>query len=541
MPPESSVNDTPRNARIGKYEIVSHLATGGMGAVYRALDVDLGRQVALKVLSPEWMAHAVRRERFRREARHSAKLRHENIVTIYEFGEANGTYYLALELVEGTDLQQYIDRKGRLDPDEARFILLQVARALDHAYSQGIIHRDIKPSNILLERPEDRPLAKLTDFGLSREARDDECRVTGAGLTVGTVDYLAPEQARDSGLADIRSDIYSLGCTLFHMLAGQAPFAEGSWTERVFKHIEAEPPDIRQLNPQVPERLTAVMRRMLAKKPDDRYQTPAELLDELLQLDSPAPPTSPPRPAAAATADEPPATKKPVPSRAPAPRRQLRPARSEEPPTDDGSPLLPVSLEQRRAAAGQFERAEEVLATGSHEYAIQLLLSSCALDPANLLYRRTLRRVEKTGSKEGLFGRRLAWLTALPGRTRLKAALRARDYRKVLEYGEKVLARNPHDLGAPMDMAEAANALGLDRLALWLLEQAWQTNPRHTPLNRALARLYEKQGNFSQAIAVWEMVAKADPSDVEAHRKVKDLAAKETIARGNYAELVEGN
>jgi serine/threonine protein kinase len=278
-----------RGLHIGKYEVLAHIATGGMGAVYRARDVALGREVALKILPPEMAVKPNMLERFRREARSAARLRHENIVTLYEFGEANGTYFLALEFVAGIDLHEYVSRKGRLRPEMAKQILVQAVRALDHAHRQGIVHRDIKPSNFLVIEGDEEPLVKLTDFGLA-QARDDEefraaeFRLTRAGTTVGTVDYMAPEQARDSSAADIRSDIYALGCTFYYMLAGNCPFPEGSLTERIFKHIEAEPPDVRRLNPDVPAGLTAILSRMLEKKPDDRYQTPYELL---LAIESP--------------------------------------------------------------------------------------------------------------------------------------------------------------------------------------------------------------------------------------------------------------
>jgi serine/threonine protein kinase len=276
----------PRRAvHIGKYEVISHIATGGMGAVYKARDVELRRDVALKVLAPELAAKPGLLERFRREARHAARLRHENIVSIYECGETGGTYYLALEFVDGIDLGEYIDREGKLDPEEARLITLQAARALEHAHAHGIIHRDVKPSNFLLARPNGGLLVKLTDLGLAREAGDEDFRVTRAGTTVGTIDYIAPEQARDSALADIRSDLYSLGCTLFHMLAGQAPFSEGGLTERLYKHIESEPPNVLDFNPRVPPALCVVLYRLLAKKPEDRYQTPTSLVYDLLHLD----------------------------------------------------------------------------------------------------------------------------------------------------------------------------------------------------------------------------------------------------------------
>jgi tRNA A-37 threonylcarbamoyl transferase component Bud32 len=274
-----------RATRLGRYEILQHIATGGMGAVYKARDVELGRDVALKVLANELANQREALERFRREARSAARLRHENIVTLYECGEVNGTYFLALEFVDGIDLHDYITQKGQLEPGEARQILAQAARALDHAHKQGIVHRDIKPSNFLIAHEGEQLVVKLTDLGLARLTREDEFRVTRSGSTVGTVDYISPEQARDSAAADVRSDIYSLGCTLYHMLAGQAPFPDGSLTERLFKHLETEPPDVRRFNPKVSAGLAALLRKMLAKKPEDRYQTPAELLQDLTRPD----------------------------------------------------------------------------------------------------------------------------------------------------------------------------------------------------------------------------------------------------------------
>ena len=274
-----------RSIRIGKYEVVSHIATGGMGAVYKARDTEDGREVALKVMSPEMAAKPSMVERFRREAKHAAKLRHENIVTVYDFGEANRTFFLAMEFVDGIDLHEYIARKGPLDPSEALDLILQAARAIDHIYRQGVIHRDIKPSNFLVMRQGERLVVKLTDLGLAREAHnDEEFRVTRAGTTVGTLDYMAPEQARDSGLADIRSDLYSLGSTWYHLLTGHAPFPKGGLGERLNRILYEEPPEVRTLNPRVPETMAAVLHRLMAKRPSRRYQHPAELLSDLEAL-----------------------------------------------------------------------------------------------------------------------------------------------------------------------------------------------------------------------------------------------------------------
>jgi tetratricopeptide (TPR) repeat protein len=200
--------------------------------------------------------------------------------------------------------------------------------------------------------------------------------------------------------------------------------------------------------------------------------------------------------------------------------------------------LPPVTPEHRRVAAGQFERANQVIATRNYDYGIQLLLTCCKLDPANLIYRQALRRTEKIKFKNNLRGSRLAFLSNSTVRAKLKAAKGSRDYLRVLERGEEILTRNPWDIGAQMDMAEAADALGLLDVAIWVLEQARHKDPRDATVNRALARLYEKRGNFTQAMELWELVRKTDPRDVEAQHKSKDLAVSETIQRGRYGEAV---
>jgi tetratricopeptide (TPR) repeat protein len=207
--------------------------------------------------------------------------------------------------------------------------------------------------------------------------------------------------------------------------------------------------------------------------------------------------------------------------------------------TNPSTPILPPpNPEHRRVAVGQFERANQVVATGNYDYGIRLLMSCCKLDPGNLIYRQALRRTEKAKYRNNLRGSWFAWLTAWPGRARMKTALRGRDYLKVLEHGERILMRNPWDVGAQMDMAEAADVMGLLDLAIWNLEQARQKQGLDAPLNRTLARLYEKRGNFTQAIALWELVRKVKPSDTEAQHKIKDLAADDTIARGQYSAVV---
>jgi serine/threonine protein kinase len=525
-------------ARVGRYEVVAHIASGGMGEVYKARDVELDRIVALKVLPSHLSDNPTSVERFRREARNAARLTHKNIVTLYDWGQDSGTWFLALEFIDGIDLNTYINDKGRLNPQEAWVITIQATRALEHAFGQGITHRDIKPSNLLLTRTGGKLRVKLTDLGVARAVREEEYRVTRAGTTVGTIDYLAPEQARDSALADIRSDIYSLGCTLYHMLSGQPPFPDGGLGERLFKHMQIEPPDVRNFNADVPDGLWAVLRRMLAKRPDDRYQSPAELREALMGLSATASGNS-----TARTADEVDSvvvssrTPENIPT--PSPRRQPRP--SDPPPTrpmDMGDPVgLGISAEQRQVAAGQFERACEVVSTGNQEksYAYELLMSCCKLDPANTAYRRKLREVgHELYARPALLRRWLSPLRVLASKTRLKAAKHAGDYRRVLEHGEAILARSPSDVATHMEMAAAALGLNLPYLETWLLEQARHEVPNNADLLRHLAASYERHNDLEKAIVTWQALRKVLPHDTEAQRKINALSAQSTIARGKY-------
>jgi serine/threonine protein kinase len=501
--------------RVGRYEVVAHLASGGMGEVYRARDVELDRDVALKILGAQYVDNPLAVERFRREARNAARLAHKHIVTLYDWGQDGGTWFLALELIDGTDLHSYINARGRLRPPEAWVIIMQAAKALDHAFQQGIVHRDIKPSNFLISRRGRKIRVKLTDLGLSRALTDDAHRVTRDGTTVGTVDYMAPEQARDSALADVRSDIYSLGCTLYHLLAGQPPFPEGGLGERILKHLQTEPPDVRDFNREVPAGLWDVLRRMLAKEPDDRYQTPAELLEALNRVDFSGPTLPAPGP------DKGPIVRRPAPDT-----------------SGDGAPPLPtcamdafksegalVSDQHRRAAATQFERAREVMTSGERDkrYAYDLLMSCCLLDPTNTLYRQELRRAAQRVRQE----QRLAWgaspQAVASARARVESAREAGDHRKVLEHGEAALARSPGDVATHLDMAEAAARLGLPQLRIWLLQQACKEVPADPAPLQALALAHEQHKQLAKAIAVWQSLRKLRPDDAEAARRLNTL------------------
>ncbi len=265
--------------RLGKYEIERKLGQGGMGAVYLATDATLKRKVALKVLPKDKAENPTLVRRFQAEAQAAAQLRHDNIVAVFDSGSADGYLYIAMEYVDGTDLHEHVSRRGIIPVKRSIELIKQAASALQHAYEHKIVHRDIKPSNLLLRRD---GVLKLTDLGLARSVDDTiETNITRAGTTVGTVDYMAPEQARNSKLADIRSDLYSLGCTWYFMLTGQPPYPDGSLTNKLQAHAIKPLPNPQDQNKNVSEGLVAVLHRMIAKKPEDRYQTPKELLDDL--------------------------------------------------------------------------------------------------------------------------------------------------------------------------------------------------------------------------------------------------------------------
>ncbi|MEX0714932.1 MAG: serine/threonine-protein kinase [Planctomycetaceae bacterium] len=286
VPPGGASSEaSPAEGRkmLGKYELKRKIGAGGMGAVYLAVDTQLKRTVALKILPRDKGNNPLLVRRFHAEAQAAAQLRHDNIVTVFEAGEADGYLYMALEYVAGTDVQALVGREGPLGVARSLEIVKQAARALRHAYERGIVHRDIKPSNLLVSED---GIVKLVDMGLARSVDETmESGITRAGTTVGTVDYMAPEQGRDSKSADIRSDIYSLGCTWFQMLTGTPPFPGGSLTNKLFAHTSKPRPDPRTITPEVPAVIVQVLHRMMARSPRNRYNTPEELLDDLERID----------------------------------------------------------------------------------------------------------------------------------------------------------------------------------------------------------------------------------------------------------------
>jgi serine/threonine protein kinase len=271
-----------RGRRLAHFELLEPIGVGGMAAVLRARDTQLDRLVALKILPPEMAREPENVRRFHQEARAAARLDHENIARVYFCGEDQGLHFIAFEFVEGENLRTLLERRGRLPVAEAIHYLLQVALALEHAASRGVVHRDIKPSNIIIT-PAGR--AKLVDMGLARHLDTPADKgLTQPGVTLGTLDYISPEQALEPRNADVRSDIYSLGCTFYHMLTGQPPVPEGTAAYKLHFHQHLLPPDPRQLNPEIPDAVAAILSRMMAKDPKARYQDPRELVLHLLQV-----------------------------------------------------------------------------------------------------------------------------------------------------------------------------------------------------------------------------------------------------------------
>ncbi len=266
------------DARIGSelagYRIEAPIGRGGMGVVYRAEQLRLGRKVALKLLAPEMAENEGFRARFEHESRLAALLDHPNIVPLFEAGEADGLLFISMRYVEGTDLRDLLSREGRLDPERALAIAAQVASALDAAHGRGLVHRDVKPGNILIasDSAADRPEhCYLTDFGLTKDT-SSPVELTATGTFVGTIDYIAPEQIEGASPAGL-GDQYALGCVLFECLTGQLPFAREDELGVMWAHLQDQPPVVTAVRPDLPPAIDAVITRALAKDPEQRYAT----------------------------------------------------------------------------------------------------------------------------------------------------------------------------------------------------------------------------------------------------------------------------
>jgi serine/threonine-protein kinase len=325
--------DTDAGMTMGPYALLGRVAEGGMGQVFKARHRTTGRIVALKVIRREVLANPIAIPRFEREVKACAQLRHPHVVRSFDAGKADGTYYLAMEFLEGVDLLKMVERLGPLSVAQACDYLRQAALGLQHAYELGFVHRDLKPANLFVSRKPraeavvpggsaqiPRPsttecpwgVLKILDFGLARltmpDDTDGQAALTQVGSLMGTPDFLAPEQAFDSHTIDIRADLYSLGCTFYFLMAGRVPFPGGSLTEKLVRQRKDEPmpvdmarrerlleigkTDRAASSAQVPDAIVAILRKLMAKNPADRFQTPAELaaaLDTRPKFDRPTP------------------------------------------------------------------------------------------------------------------------------------------------------------------------------------------------------------------------------------------------------------
>ena len=275
-----------------RYKIGKFLGAGGMGVVYQAEHRLMDRIVALKILHQDLMRHPRVVKRFRQEVKAAAKLSHPNIVAAYDADQAGDVHFLVMEFVDGMSLDRLVLKRGPLEPSYACYFIRQAAKGLAHAVQAGMVHRDIKPQNLMLTR---KGQVKILDFGMARlaaETRADlaaegeasgptggnDPDLTHHGEVMGTPDYMAPEQATDASQADIRADIFSLGCTLYYLLSGKKPFVGGSVRGRVFAQKTAPPPPLAKLRDDLPGGLIAIIEKMMAKEPGDRFQTPAAVV-----------------------------------------------------------------------------------------------------------------------------------------------------------------------------------------------------------------------------------------------------------------------
>jgi serine/threonine protein kinase len=283
---EQLLQDRGSHLALGPYVLLECLGEGGMGQVFKARHQLMERVVAVKLIRKERLADGQAVARFLREIKVVSQLSHPNIVTAHDAAQVGDTLLLAMEFVDGTDLARLVRESGPLPVPRACHYIRQAALGLQHAHERGLVHRDIKPHNLLVTQtgPAMEGTVKILDMGLARLQQSGAgvaASLTHEGTVMGTPHYMAPEQARDSRQVDTRSDIYSLGCTLYHLLTGRPPFAGETFAEILIKHLEDEPEPVANLRPDVPADVEAVLRRMMAKRVEERYQAPAEVAEAL--------------------------------------------------------------------------------------------------------------------------------------------------------------------------------------------------------------------------------------------------------------------
>jgi serine/threonine-protein kinase len=283
---------------LGNYRLRERIGEGAMGQVFKAWNLRTLRVVAVKTILKSLIDSPKAMERFRREVETASQLEHPNIAHVRDADETDGKPFLVMDFIEGVTLSQRVKQTGPLPIAEAVEYTRQAALGLQHAFEKGIVHRDIKPANLIVTtlkaNGDTLPLVKILDFGLARfdSESDDSARLTQVGRLLGTIDYISPEQAQDARSADIRADIYSLGCTLHCLLAGEPPFQGDTMVEKLSPRVTGEPPWIREVRPEVPPLLEQVLRTMMARKPEDRYQTPIEAAQALAPFAASAPPVA---------------------------------------------------------------------------------------------------------------------------------------------------------------------------------------------------------------------------------------------------------